>query len=179
MDDGKGVDGADALLGFLQLPGSREVALVEDDHIGKCHLLLGLVRLADMSRKMMRVHHRHHAIHHRLLPQFLIHKESLHHRSWISQAGRLDQDVVELVAALHEVPQDADQIPAHRATNAPVVHFKQLLLGIDDQFMVDANLAKFIFDHRNPESVFLPQNAIQESGFPGPKEAGKNGDWYA
>ena len=98
----------------------------------------------------MCVNYRYHAIHHRLLAQFLIHKKGLHHRPRISQPSRLDQDVVELVAALHEVPQNADQIPAHRAANAPVVHFKQLLLGIDDQLMVDANFAKFIFDHRNP-----------------------------
>ena len=150
MDHGQSIDGADALLRFLQLFGSREVGFIKKNHIRKSHLLLGLVRLIDMTREMVRVHHGHHTIHHRLLPQFLIHKKCLHHRPRISQAGRFDQDVVKLVAALHEIPQNADQIPAHRAADAPVVHFKQLLLGIDHQLMVDANLAKFIFDHRNP-----------------------------
>jgi hypothetical protein len=45
--------------------------------------------------------------------------------------------------------------------------------------MVDAHLTKFIFDHRNPETVVFPENAIQKRGFPGPKEAGQNSDRYA
>ncbi len=45
--------------------------------------------------------------------------------------------------------------------------------------MIDANFAKFIFDHRNPQPVVFPQNAVQQRGFSGSKEAGENGDRYA
>ena len=38
--------------------------------------------------------------------------------------------------------------------------------------MIDTHLAKFIFNHRNPKPMVFPENAIQQRGFPGPKETG-------
>jgi hypothetical protein len=71
--------------------------------------------------------------------------------------------MVKLVAALHEVPKNADQIPAHCAADAPIVHLKQFLLCIDHQLMVDPDLTKLIFDHRNSQAMVFTQNSTAET----------------
>jgi hypothetical protein len=44
-------------------------------------------------------------------------------RSWIRQASRLDDQVVEFVALFHQISDDANKIAPHGAANAAVVHF--------------------------------------------------------
>jgi hypothetical protein len=87
--------------------------------------------------------------------------------------------MVKLVAALHEVPKNADQIPAHCAADAPIVHLKQFLLCIDHQLMVDPDLTKLIFDHRNSQAMVFTQNSVQQRSFSGSKEASQDSDRYA
>jgi hypothetical protein len=50
VDHREGIDRANALLRFREFLRRGEVAFVQQDHISKSHLLLGLMGFADMSR---------------------------------------------------------------------------------------------------------------------------------
>ena len=76
----------------------------------------------------------------------VVDEEGLGHRGRVGQAGRLDQDVVEAVLALHQVAEDADQVAADGAADAAVVHLEDLFLGADDQLLIDADLAELVLD---------------------------------
>ena len=79
-------------------------------------------------------------------------EEGLRDRAGIGEARGLDQDAVELVLALHQAFEDADQIAAHGAADAAVVHLEDFLVGIDHEVVVDADLAELVFD----DGDFLP-----------------------
>jgi hypothetical protein len=66
----------------------------------------------------------------------------------VGEAGGLDEDGVELdPCAWHEAAEDADEIAADGAADAAVVHLEEFLLGLlDDELVVDADFAEFVFD---------------------------------
>jgi hypothetical protein len=74
-------------------------------------------------------------------------EEGLGHRAGIGQAGGLDDDGVEAALALHQPRQHPDQVAAHRAADAAVVHLEDFFVGADDQVVVDADLAELVDDH--------------------------------
>jgi hypothetical protein len=106
-------------------------------------------------------------------------KKVLRHRAGVRHAGGLDEDVVEPVAAFHELAEDADEIPAHRAADAAVVGLEQLLFGADHELGIDADLAEFVLDDRDALAVFLRQDPVEQRGFSGAKEAREYRDRYA
>ena len=73
-------------------------------------------------------------------------KKGLRHRGRIGETGGLDDDGVELALALHQPFDDADEVAAHRAADAAVVHLEDFLVGADDEIIVDADFAEFIDD---------------------------------
>ena len=148
-----------------------QVRLVEQHEVGERHLLGRLVELIDVLLEVLRVHHRHDGVERELVLQLVVEEEGLRHRARVGHAGGLDEDVVELVAALHELAQDADEIAAHRAADAAVVGLEELLFRADDQLVVDADFAEFVLDDGNALAVLLAEDAVQERGFSGAKEA--------
>jgi hypothetical protein len=46
------------------------------------------------------------------------------------------------------------------------------------QQMIDADLAEFVLDDRNPLAVLLTQDAVEERGFSGAKKAREHRDRY-
>ena len=78
--------------------------------------------------------------------------------------------------ALHEVAENADEIAAHRAANAAVVHLEEFFLRVDDEFVINADLSEFIFDHGDAQAVLFGEDAVEQSGFPCSEKAGENGD---
>jgi hypothetical protein len=60
--------------------------------------------------------------------------------------------------ALHQVAEDADQVAPDGAADAPVVHLEDLFLGVDDQVLVDADLAELVLDDGDPLAVLLGQD---------------------
>ena len=58
--------------------------------------------------------------------------------------------------------QRADQIAPHRAADAAIVHLEQLFVGVQDEVVVDADLAEFIDDDRIAPPVVLGKDAVQE-----------------
>src|SRR6185503_10771761 len=80
----------------------------------------------------------------------------------------LDDHAVELEAAgaalLLERAEDADQVAAHRAADAAVVHLHDLLVGLLD----DLDLL----------AVILLQDAVEERGLAAAEKPGQDGDRY-
>ena len=131
----RAVDAADAPLDALQRGRVDQVGLVEQHHVGERDLLGGLVQLVDVLLEVLGVHHGDDGVELELVLELVVDEEGLRDRAGVGHAGGLDQDVVELVAALHEVAEDADQVAAHRAADAAVVHLEDLLLGADDELV--------------------------------------------
>ncbi len=71
---------------------------------------------------------------------------------------------------------DADEIAAHRAADAAVVHLEHFLVGADDEIVVDADFAEFIDDDGEFPAVVLGQNAVQKRRLAGAEIAGEHGD---
>ena len=83
---------------------------------------------------------------------------------------------VELALALHQAFDDADEIAAHGAADAAIVHFEDFFVGADDEIIVDADLAEFIDDDGEFLAVGLAQDAVQERRLAGAEIAGEHGD---
>ena len=103
-------------------------------------------------------------------------EEGLRDGRGVGHAGRLDEDAVEAVLALHEAAEDADEVAAHGAAEAAVVHFEQFFLAGDDELVVDADFAEFVFDHRELLAVLFGEDAVEQRGLAGAEEAGEDGD---
>ena len=61
----------------------------------------------------------------------LVNEERLRHRRRIGEASRLDHNVVQgptLLLTLHQLHEDRDQVDAHSAADAAVVHLEDVLL---------------------------------------------------
>ena len=179
VDDSEGIHVTDAVFESDEIRLAREVAFVEKDDVCKSDLLGGFIVFVDMLQDVLRIHECHHAIDEEFFFHLLVHEERLHDWTWVSEASRLNEDVVKFILPLHEIAKDANQITANSAADAPVVHFKKFLVGIDDQFVVNTHLTEFILDDGNFESVLLGENAVEKRGFSGSEEAGENRDRYA
>jgi hypothetical protein len=68
-------------------------------------------------------------------------------------------------------PEDAHEVAANGAAQAPVVHLDDLLfLVLHEDLVVHAGLAELVLDHGDLLAVLLGQDAVQERGLPGPRK---------
>ena len=125
---------------------------------------------------MPRVHHRDDAVEEKAFLHFLVGEEGLRDRAGIGEARRLNQHLIELLAALAKLRQDADEIAPHAATNAAVVQLEDFLVRADDQLVVDADLAELVLDYGEAPSVIFGQDAVEQGGLARTEEAGDDGD---
>src|SRR5262249_12071151 len=107
-------------------------------------------------------------------------KKGLGHRAGVGQAGRFNDHAVELqgtlLALARQVAQGHDQVATHRAADAAIVHFNDLLATVLHQdLVVDVFLAEFILDDGNAQGMVLAQDAVEEGGFARTEEAGQDG----
>src|SRR5690606_31079435 len=80
------------------------------------------------------------------------------------------------LAALAQVAQDADQVAAHGAADAAVVHLDDLLVALlKQQVVVHSLLAELVLDHRDAVAVLFAEDAVEQRGLPAAQEAGENG----
>ena len=176
MQGGIGIDAADARLDLLQLGLGDEIGLVDDDNIGEGDLVLGLRRILEPRGQKFCIGHRHHGVEPRGVLDLLVDEEGLRDRGRIGQSRRLDDDRVELALALHQAFDDADEIAAHGAADAAVVHLEDFLVGADHEVIVDANLAEFIDDDRVFLAVLLGEDPVEERRLAGTEIAGEHRD---
>jgi hypothetical protein len=108
----------------------------------------------------------------------IVDEEGLGHRRGVGETGSLDQNGVEAALALHQALDDADEIAAHGAADAAVVHLEDFFLGIDHELVVDAEFAEFVDDDGVLLAMLLAQHAIEERRLAGAEIAGqhRNGD---
>ena len=105
----------------------------------------------------------------------VVDKEGLRDRRRVREPRGLDQDSVERAFALEQIADDTDQVAAHGAADAAVVHLEDFFVGVDNQLVIDADLAKFVDDHCIPLAVFLGEQAIEQRRLAGAEVAGKDG----
>ncbi len=154
----------------------HEVDLVENDDIRERDLVLRLGRVLEPVGQPLGIRDRHDRVETRGVGHVLIHEEGLGDRRRIGKAGGLDDDRVELALALHQAVEDADEIAAHGAADAPVVHLEHFLVGADHEFVVDADLAEFVDDHGVFLAVRLREDAVEKRGLAGAEIAGEDRD---
>ena len=110
----------------------------------------------------------------------VVDEEGLGHRPGIGEARGLDDDRVESARgarlALHQAMQHPDQIAAHRAADAAVVHLEHFLVRPDHQLAVDADLAELVDDDGVAPAVIFREDAVQKRGLAGAEIAGEDGD---
>ena len=161
---GGGIDGAHPTLDALEFGGCHQVGLVEQDHVGEGDLFAGFIHLVEVLLDVARIDDGHDGVEHELLLEVVVQEEGLRDRAGIGHPGGLDDDVVELVAPLEQLAQDAQQVAAHGAADAAVVGLEDLFFGADDELVVDADLAELVLDHGDALAVVLGKNAVEESG---------------
>ena len=168
-------------LHLRELRAGDEVHLVEHDLIGEPDLLARLFGVGDAVEHMAGVHHGGDAVESRPRLHVLVHEEGLRHRARVREARGLDDDGVERALAPRRLPphqpaHDADQVAAHGAADAAVVHLEHFLVGGGHEVVVDADLAELVDDHRVAAAVILGEDAVQERGLAGAEIAGEHGD---
>ena len=178
VDAGVGVDRLDLALDLREVVLAHQVGLVEQDHVGERDLLLGLVALLELAEEVLGVDHGDDGVEPGPGLHVVVGEEGLRHRAGIGEAGGLDQDAVELVLALHQAFDDADQVAAHGAADAAVVHLEDFLVGIDHEVVVDAELAELVHDDGVFLAVLLAQDAVEQGGLAGAEIAGQHGDGH-
>ena len=80
-----------------------------------------------------------------------------------------------LLAPLHQAADDADQVAAHGAADAAVVHLEHFLVGVHDEVVVHAELAELVDDDGIFAAVVLAEDAVQQRGLAGAEIAGQHG----
>ncbi|MND86186.1 hypothetical protein D3C80_781390 [compost metagenome] len=171
------VDGAHDILDAGHFLRRNEIGLVDDDDIGKGDLVFSLAAVLQAQRQVLGIDQRHNGVKLGLGAHIVIHEEGLGDGHRIGKACRLDDDAVETAGAAHQAFHDADQIAAHRAAHAAIVHFVDFFIRLDDQIVVDADLAEFIDDDSVFLAVVLGENAVEKRRFAGAEISRQDGDW--
>ena len=171
-----GVHLLDACLDLPEVLFGNEVGLVEQDDVGEADLLAHFARVVEVEDDMLRIDDSDDAVEDEGFFHLGVGEEGLRDGAGIGQAGGLDQHEVELVAALAQLGEDADEVAAHAAADAAVVELEDLLVGLDDELVVDADLAEFVLDHGDALAVVLGEDAVEQRGLARAEEAGDDGD---
>jgi hypothetical protein len=133
-------------------------------------------RLFDVQSEVLRVHERDDAVEAEQIAKLIIDEKRLRDGPRIGEPRRFDENVIELVPSFHQVAEDADQIASHGAADAAVVHFEHFFVCIDDERLIDADLAEFVLDHRDPFAVIFGEDPVEQRRFPRTQKAGQHRD---
>ena len=176
MDGSEGVQPADPRLNVPQLGLAHQVGLVQDDLVGKGDLFDGLPGVPEAQGQVEGVDHRRHAVQFGTGADVIVDEEGLGDGPRVGEAGGLYDDGVEAALALHEAGQHPDEVAAHRAADASIVHLEDFLVGADDEVVVDSHLAELIDDDRITPAMVLREDAVQKRGLAGAEIAGEDSD---
>src|SRR5687768_7302269 len=127
---------------------------------------------------MLRIDERDDGVEEVVVADLLVGEERLRHRPGVGHAGGLDHHAVELeitlVALLLQRAEDADEIAAHRAADAAVVHLDDLLVARLEDVVVDPDLAELVLDHRDAVAVVFLEYPVKQRGLAAAEEAGED-----
>jgi hypothetical protein len=94
----------------------------------------------------------------------------------IGHAAGFQQDVLRLFGAVDDHFHRLYQIVANIAADAAVCQADGVVFHSDDEFRVDVDGAKVVDQHGHPQPMISVQDAVEQGGFPCPKEAGQDSD---
>ena len=175
VDPGRGIHPVQAGFEAVELSGAGEVGLVEKQDVGEGDLFLRLLAVVEVLGGIPGVDHGDDAIEPVGIADLGIGEESLCHGAGVGEAGGLDQHAIETILPLEQPAEDAEQIAAHGAAEAAVIHGEDLLVGLDDELVVDAHFAEFVLDDGDPPAVLFGEDAVKKRGLAGAKKAGEHG----
>src|SRR3990172_7149056 len=157
----------------------HEIGFGKQYPVCKTHLFLRFAELVQLLGRVLGVHHGEDRIEQVVSADILVGEKRLRHGPGVGHAGGLDDDAVELERTLAapdlQVAEDLDQVAAHRAADAAVVHLDDLLLAVFDDLAVDADLAELVLDHRDALAVVLLEDAVEQRGLARAEKARENG----
>ena len=171
-----GVDGVQAFLESSEFGRGDEVGLVENDDVRETNLFHGLGRVVKVEEDMLGVDERDDGVEGELLLHLRVGEEGLGDGRRVGEAGGLDEDGVEAVLAFHQPAEDAEEVAAHGAADAAVVHLEDFLVTLDDELVVHAHLAELVLDDGDLPAVLFGQDAVEQGGLAGAEEAGEDSD---
>ena len=165
----------------LHLVFSHQIGLADEYLVGKTNLSARFLAFVKLGLRVLGINQRQDGVEQVLLGNFLVHEKGLRHRARVRQARGFNHHAVKIEQALaffcSEQLQRFAEIFAYRAANATIIHLDDVFLGvIDEDFVVDVFLAKFVFNDGNLLAVGFCQHALEQRGFAGSKKAGKDGD---
>ena len=176
VDVGVRIDRAHMRLDVEKLRLAHEVGLVDEDHVGEGDLVFRLGRILQAVAQPLGVGDGDDRVELGSPADIGVDEEGLGDRRGIGEAGGLDDDRVELALAPHQTVDDANQVAAHGAADAAIVHFENFLVRIDDEVAIDADLAELVDDDGELLAVRLRQDAVEKGGLAGAEIAGQDGD---
>jgi hypothetical protein len=165
MDPGIRIDPTNARFDRGEIIRPHQIGFVKQNNIGEAKLLLRLRGTIDLAKQVLGVHHGHDRIEFGLAAHLFVHKKGLRNRRGIGEPGRFNDDAVHAGAAAHQAAQNSYEIAAHR------VHFENFFLRIDDEVIVDTDLAEFIDNDGVALSVRLVEDSVEQRGLSGTKIA--------
>ncbi len=125
---------------------------------------------------MLGVHYGHNGIELGPAADIFIDKECLRDGRWIGEAGRLHDDTIHAASAPHQAAQNSYEIATHRAADAAVVHFENFFFRVDDEIIVNSNLAEFIDNDGIALAVRLREDPVEQRGLSRTEITGDHGD---
>ena len=68
------------------------------------------------------------------------------------------------------LPRTRIRVSAHRAADAAVRHLEDLLVGVDDEGLIDTDLPVLVLDHGDALAVLLAQDPVEQGRLSGAEE---------
>ena len=172
----RGIDLANHRFHTGKLVRIHEVRLVEQHNVGKGDLVPGFRTVLEPHQQVLGIGKRDDRVEPRLGTHVIVHEEGLGNGCRIGKPGRFHHHCIEPARPLHQVLHHTDQVAAHRAADAAIVHFVDFLIGFHDEVVIDADLAELIDDHRIFAAMILGQNAVEQGRLARAQIAGKHGN---
>ena len=149
--------------------------------VGHSHLFLAFGVLAQIGSAINRVHRSHHIAHAKVVLQHPVVHHGGQHRHRVGQASGLDHQAHKggYFATLAPVIQDAyggGQVAADGAANAARLQQHHVAVHPVHQVVVDADVAKFVDEHRAVVKQRVTQQAVEQAGFSRTQKAGQHVD---
>ena len=165
----------------VNIVGGNEIALGDEDGVGKAHLALGLFLLVELHIAVLGVDQRDDGVQQVTAGDLIIHEEGLRDGAGVGYAGGLDDDAVELdlavVAAREQVGQAGHQVTTDGAADAAVAHLHDLLVTVlHEDVVVDVLFTELVFDHGDLHAVLFGQDALEQRGLTAAEKARQDGD---
>jgi hypothetical protein len=101
------------------------------------------------------------------------------------EAGRFDHDMLDAWLARENQIECGDELVRHRAAQAPVGQLDDILFGAGgvaatfENFAVDADVAEFVDDHRDPSALRVSEQMADQRRLAGAEKAGDDGARHA